>query len=144
MTVFSGLWRILRSGDAGLRTRIFTIYAILIGLNVVAWALAALASVQLNDSKFIALGFLAYGLGLRHAVDADHISAIDNVTRKLMQDGKRPVAVGTFFSHGHSTVVVLLSVLLAAASLFVQRELPTFQAIGLSGSSLLETATTSG
>jgi high-affinity nickel-transport protein len=130
MTVFSGLWRILRSGDAGLRTRIFTIYAILIGLNIVAWVLAALASVQLNDSKFIALGFLAYGLGLRHAVDADHISAIDNVTRKLMQDGKRPVAVGTFFSLGHSTVVVLLSVLLAAASLFVQRELPTFQAIG--------------
>jgi high-affinity nickel-transport protein len=129
-TVFSGFWRVLRSGDTGLRTRILTIYAILIGLNILAWVLAVFASVQLNDSKFIALGFLAYGLGLRHAVDADHISAIDNVTRKLMQDGKRPVAVGTFFSLGHSTVVVLLSVLLAAASLFVQRELPTFQAIG--------------
>ena len=128
--MFSGFWRVLRSGDAGLRTRILTIYVILIGLNILAWALAVFASAQLNDSKFIALGFLAYGLGLRHAVDADHISAIDNVTRKLMQDGKRPVAVGAFFSLGHSTVVVLLSILLAAASLFVQRELPTFQAIG--------------
>ena len=128
--MFAGFWRVLRSGDSGLRTRIFAIYAILVGLNILAWALALIASVQLSDSKFIALGFLAYGLGLRHAVDADHISAIDNVTRKLMQDGKRPVAVGTFFSLGHSTVVVLLSVLLAAASLFVQRELPTFQAIG--------------
>ena len=128
--MFSGLWRVLRSGDSGLRTRILAIYAALIGVNVLAWVLAVLASARLHDPKFIALGFLAYGLGLRHAVDADHISAIDNVTRKLMQDGKRPVAVGTFFSLGHSTVVILLSVLLAAASLFVQRELPTFQAIG--------------
>ena len=91
--MFSGLWRVLRSGDARLRTRIFTIYAILIGLNILAWVLAVFASVQLNDSKFVALGFLAYGLGLRHAVDADHISAIDNVTRKLMQDGDRKSVV---------------------------------------------------
>lgn len=128
--MLSGLWRVLRSGDSGLRTRIFAIYSVLIAVNIIAWMLAALAAVKLNDPKFIALGFVAYGLGLRHAVDADHISAIDNVTRKLMQDGKRPVAVGTFFSLGHSTVVILLSVLLAAASLFVQQELPSFQAIG--------------
>ena len=51
--------------------------------------------------------FLAYGFGLRHAVDADHIAAIDNATRKLMQEGKRPVGVGLFFALGHSTVVVL-------------------------------------
>ena len=56
---------------------------------------------------------LAYTFGLRHAVDADHIAAIDNVTRKLMQEGKRPVAVGFFFSLGHSTIVVLLSVAIA-------------------------------
>ena len=125
--MFSGLWRVLRSGDSGLRTRILAIYAVLIGVNVLAWVLAVLASARLHDPKFIALGFLAYGLGLRHAVDADHISAIDNVTRKLMQDGKRPVAVGTFFSLGHSTVVILLSVLLAAASLFVQRNCQPFR-----------------
>jgi high-affinity nickel-transport protein len=52
---------------------------------------------------------LAYTFGLRHAVDADHISAIDNVTRKLMHDGKQPVSVGFFFSLGHSTIVVALS-----------------------------------
>lgn len=128
--MFSGLMRVLRSGDSGLRRRIFAIYGVLIGVNILAWALAVLASLELHDPKFIALGFVAYGLGLRHAVDADHISAIDNVTRKLMQDGKRPVAVGTFFSLGHSTVVILLSVLLAIASLFVQKELPGFQAVG--------------
>lgn len=128
--MFSGLWRVLRSGDSGLRTRIFAIYAVLIAVNILAWVLAALASVELRDPRFIALGFVAYGLGLRHAVDADHISAIDNVTRKLMQDGKRPVAVGTFFSLGHSTIVILLSALLAVASLFVREELPAFQSVG--------------
>ena len=59
---------------------------------------------------------LAYGFGLRHAVDADHIAAIDNVTRKLMQEGKRPVGVGFFFSLGHSTVVVLATVAIAATA----------------------------
>src|SRR5437660_6272520 len=58
-------------------------------------------------------GVLAYTLGLRHAFDADHISAIDNTTRKLMGDGQRPLAVGFFFSLGHSTVVFGLALLLA-------------------------------
>ena len=60
--------------------------------------------------------FLAYTFGLRHAVDADHIAAIDNVTRKLMQQGQRPVGVGLFFSLGHSAVVVLMSVGVAFAA----------------------------
>jgi len=63
-------------------------------------------------SKFVKtplkLGLLAYSLGLRHAVDADHIAAIDNVTRKLVGDGKQPVAVGLWFSLGHSTVVFVM------------------------------------
>src|SRR5947209_20390013 len=59
------------------------------------------------------LGITAYTLGLRHAFDADHISAIDNATRKLMSDGKRPLSVGLFFSLGHSTIVVTLTLLLA-------------------------------
>src|SRR5947209_7410182 len=58
-------------------------------------------------------GVLAYTLGLRHAFDADHISAIDNTTRKLMGDGKRPLSVGFFFSLGHSSVVFALTFLLA-------------------------------
>jgi high-affinity nickel-transport protein len=70
---------------------------------------------------------LAYSFGLRHAVDADHIAAIDNVTRKLMQDGKRPVAVGFMFSLGHSTIVVLGSAAIAGAALALQHRLDAFR-----------------
>ena len=70
---------------------------------------------------------LAYSFGLRHAVDADHIAAIDNVTRKLMQDGKRPVAVGLMFSLGHSTVVVLGAAAIAEAALLLQHRFDTFR-----------------
>ena len=61
----------------------------------------------------IGTGITAYTLGLRHAFDADHISAIDNTTRKLMSEGKRPLSVGFFFSLGHSTIVFVLAFLLA-------------------------------
>ena len=64
---------------------------------------------------FLALGGLAYTFGLRHAFDADHISAIDNTTRKLLQTGKKPAGVGFFFSLGHSTVVLLIAVALGLA-----------------------------
>ena len=67
------------------------------------WALIAFQDYPLQ----LGTAFLAYTFGLRHAVDADHIAAIDNVTRKLMQEGKRPAAAGFFFSLGHSTVVWL-------------------------------------
>jgi nickel/cobalt transporter (NiCoT) family protein len=59
------------------------------------------------------VGLTAYTLGLRHAFDADHIAAIDNTTRKLMNDGQRPLGVGFFFSLGHSTVVFALALLFA-------------------------------
>ncbi len=61
----------------------------------------------------LGLGVTAYTLGLRHAFDADHIAAIDGTTRKLMSDGKRPLGVGFFFSLGHSTIVFMLSLLIA-------------------------------
>ncbi len=61
----------------------------------------------------IGIGITAYTLGLRHAFDADHIAAIDNTTRKLMADGKRPLSVGFFFSLGHSTIVFALTLVLA-------------------------------
>jgi high-affinity nickel-transport protein len=61
----------------------------------------------------VGLGVTAYTLGLRHAFDADHIAAIDNTTRKLMAEGKRPLGVGFFFSLGHSTVVFALALALA-------------------------------
>ena len=73
---------------------------------------------------------LAYSFGLRHAVDADHIAAIDNVTRKLMQEGKRPVGVGFMFSLGHSTVVVLGSAAIAATALALQHRMDGARVVG--------------
>jgi high-affinity nickel-transport protein len=73
---------------------------------------------------------LAYCLGLRHAVDADHIAAIDNVTRKLMQQGKRPIGVGLMFSLGHSTVVVLGSIGIAAIALALQHRTSMIREVG--------------
>ena len=67
----------------------------------------------------LGLGGLAYAFGLRHAFDADHISAIDNTTRKLLQEGKKPLGVGFFFSLGHSTVVFLIALALGFATQFV-------------------------
>jgi high-affinity nickel-transport protein len=111
-----------------IRGRIVGVYGLLVLLNGAAWiwALAAFHRypVQLGTA------FLAYSFGLRHAVDADHIAAIDNVTRKLMQEGKRPVSVGLMFSLGHSTVVILGSLALAAAALGLQRHLDHFRSIG--------------
>ena len=91
--------------------RILWLYGGLTGLNIFAWGWA-LAAFH-GRPALLGTAILAYGLGLRHAVDADHVAAIDNVTRKLMQEGKRPVAAGLFFSLGHSTVVILLSTMIA-------------------------------
>ena len=89
----------------------------IIGLNVIGWGMLAAASGHhYHVSKTGLFGFgtgvLAYTLGMRHAFDADHIAAIDNTTRKLVNEGKRPLSVGFFFSLGHSTVVFLLAVFL--------------------------------
>jgi high-affinity nickel-transport protein len=73
---------------------------------------------------------LAFSFGLRHAFDADHIAAIDNVTRKLMQEGRRPVGVGLFFSLGHSTIVVGLSIALAIAATALQTRFDAFKSVG--------------
>ncbi len=78
----------------------------------------------------LGLAGLAYAFGLRHAFDADHIAAIDNTTRKLMREGPRPLGVGFFFSLGHSSVVLLLTVAVAAATQSVAMELPRLHAIG--------------
>jgi high-affinity nickel-transport protein len=73
---------------------------------------------------------LAYGFGLRHAVDADHIAAIDNVTRKLMQQGQRPIGIGFFFALGHSTVVILVAVAIAVGITALAPQFGTFRQIG--------------
>ena len=110
-----------------LRNRIVRVYAFLLVFNLAAWLLAIVASIQYPI--LLPTAFLAYTFGLRHAVDADHIAAIDNTTRKLMQDGQRPVSVGLFFSLGHSTIVVALSVLIAISAGFVS-DIPTLAQIG--------------
>ena len=76
------------------------------------------------------LATLAYTFGLRHAFDADHIAAIDNTTRKLLQDGKRPLGTGFFFSLGHSTIVFSLTATLAVAAGTVHSRIPTLQTYG--------------
>src|ERR1700680_1718321 len=91
--------------------------ATVVGLNVAGWVmLAAAVSGHFHISRTETFGFttgiLAYTLGMRHAFDADHIAAIDNTTRKLVSDGKRPLSVGFFFSLGHSSVVFVLALLL--------------------------------
>jgi nickel/cobalt transporter (NiCoT) family protein len=112
----------------GLRARILGLYAVLIGANLAAWAWALIA---FHDHPvLLGTALLAYGFGLRHAVDADHIAAIDNVTRKLLQDGRRPVAVGFFFSLGHSTVVVLASAVLAATATAFKSQFEAFRDVG--------------
>jgi high-affinity nickel-transport protein len=108
-----------------LRARIVAIYAILFAFNIAAWLWAAIAFH--HYPVLLGTALLAYSFGLRHAVDADHIAAIDNVTRKLMQDGKRPVAVGFMFSLGHSTIVVLGSAAIAGAALALQHRLDAFR-----------------
>ena len=86
----------------------------LLALHLLGWGW--LLALLPTHPALAGTGALAYFLGLRHAFDADHIAAIDNVTRKLRQDGKRPVAAGLFFSLGHSTVVLLLSAVVALAA----------------------------
>jgi nickel/cobalt transporter (NiCoT) family protein len=111
------------------KTRVVTIYIGLILANIGAWIWAAL--VFSEKPLLLGTALLAYSFGLRHAVDADHIAAIDNVTRKLMQDGQRPVTVGFYFALGHSTVVVVASLIVyATASMLLQQQLETVREIG--------------
>jgi nickel/cobalt transporter (NiCoT) family protein len=108
--------------------KVIILYILVIAANLLAWA-GAFTSFH-GYPLLLATAFIAYGLGLRHAVDADHIAAIDNVTRKLMQEGKRPVAVGFFFALGHSTVVVLASVVIALTASSLQQRFPGLIEVG--------------
>ncbi|HUC67355.1 MAG TPA: HoxN/HupN/NixA family nickel/cobalt transporter [Stellaceae bacterium] len=115
-------------GEGKLRRRVVGIYAILIGANLGAWTWALLAF--RGYPVLLGTALLAYSFGARHAVDADHIAAIDNVTRKLMQQGQRPVGVGFFFSLGHSTVVALASAGIALAAAALQTRFADWREVG--------------
>jgi len=99
--------------DRGERQRLTAFFGSVGLLHIAGWGL--LLAYAASHPGFFWLGGVAYTLGLRHAFDADHISAIDNTTRKLLQNGKKPVGVGFFFSLGHSTVVFVIAVALGLA-----------------------------
>jgi len=117
---------------------LFTVIAVVTGvafilLGVVAntyYSAPVTSNLAAGSVTFFGAGILAYTFGLRHGVDADHIAAIDNTTRKLMADGKRPLTVGTWFSLGHSTIVFVLSITIVLAANYVNSHIGAIQSIG--------------
>jgi len=116
--MISDLRKSFQAQPQDVRMKVVRIYAGLLVFNIFAWSWAAL--VFHGNSVLWGAAFLAYSFGLRHAVDADHIAAIDNVTRTLMQKGGQPVTIGLMFSLGHSTVVVAGSIVISFAASTLQ------------------------
>ena len=112
----------------GEKTRVLVIYLVLAAATI----LGVGASVTVGRASVVLAGLVivAFVFGLRHGMDADHISAIDNVTRKLIQEGKRPLTVGTWFSLGHSTVVLVMVIALVAATKTLVESVPFLQSTG--------------
>lgn len=129
MKFFEKIIKVAKTTSPGFRKRLLTLLLFLLLLHFVVF----LATIFFTPMYPVLIGliFLAYGLGLRHAVDADHIAAIDNTTRKLMTNGKRPLGVGFFFSLGHSTIVIILSLLIALSAEFMRNQLPIIEKFGV-------------
>jgi nickel/cobalt transporter (NiCoT) family protein len=126
--VFSFLKKAVDDASSEQRAKISAIYLLLLAINGVTWAWAVIALA--DRPTLLGTAILAYVLGLRHAVDADHIAAIDNVVRKLMQEGKRPVSVGLFFSLGHSLAVALAVAAIAGMAFALRGRLHPFKVVG--------------
>jgi nickel/cobalt transporter (NiCoT) family protein len=110
------------------RGKVIGMFTILMCANAAAWLWTL---VEFHDNPFLlGTAFLAYSFGLRHAFDADHIAAIDNITRRLMQEGRRPISVGFFFSLGHSTIVVALVLAIALTTTALQGRFGALKDIG--------------
>jgi high-affinity nickel-transport protein len=109
-------------------TKVALTYALLIGGNLGAWLWAWLAFA--DRPALLAMALLAYVFGLRHAFDADHIAAIDNVVRKLMQQGRAPYSAGFFFSLGHSSIVFLAAIVIATAATAMHGSPDAVHAVG--------------
>src|ERR1017187_5448792 len=122
------LWTLLSDEPGGTKAKVIALYTLLLTFNLAAWWWAFIAFHRFP--VLLGTAFLAYSFGLRHAVDADHIASIDNVTRKLMQQGKRPVAVGLMFSLGHSTIVIVGSIAIAATALAMHHRIDAAREIG--------------
>ena len=119
---------LVNSLHGNFRARVIAVSLLLMALNAAAWFWAQVEFA--NYPLLIGTAVLAYSFGLRHAFDADHIAAIDNVTRKLMQEGRRPVGVGLFFSLGHSTIVVALTIAIALGTGALQDRFDAFRSFG--------------
>jgi nickel/cobalt transporter (NiCoT) family protein len=113
---------------SGLPVPTVRIIAILISVNVLVW-IAASIILHFHPS-LISPAALSYVLGMRHALDADHIAAIDLMTRRLIASGQQPVTVGTFFSLGHSTVVIITCIVVAATSGALRERFDGFTRVG--------------
>jgi high-affinity nickel-transport protein len=123
-------------------TRLAVLLGVIAALHVAAWGvlilLVAPQHYTIGTKVFgVGLGVTAYTLGMRHAFDADHIAAIDNTTRKLMADGKRPVSVGFWFALGHSSIVVVMAALISlgthVAGTIIDQDSEAHQTLGLIG-----------
>lgn len=110
------------------KRHVVMIFGGLLAVNLMAWLWAFIAF--RDYPLLLGTAFLAYSFGLRHAVDADHIAAIDNVTRKLIQEGQQTATVGLFFSLGHSTIVILATVVIALTASTLKADIETFHGIG--------------
>jgi high-affinity nickel-transport protein len=108
--------------------RLGALYSFIAALHVVGWGLYLHYAGRYP--QLVGLGFVAYMFGLRHAFDADHIAAVDDTVRFMLQKGKRPLSVGFFFSLGHSTVVFALAIGIAFAASEVKTELPHLKELG--------------
>jgi nickel/cobalt transporter (NiCoT) family protein len=126
--MFGTAGRIFRGENRDVRGKVGGMYVFLAIANIGLWGAAAVTF--RHYPVLLGTSFLAYSFGLRHAVDADHIAAIDNVTRKLMQQGKRPVGVGFFFSLGHSTIVFGLSAAVAATAVVIKNRFDAIENFG--------------
>ncbi|MBN9228276.1 MULTISPECIES: HoxN/HupN/NixA family nickel/cobalt transporter [Legionella] len=117
------------NSKGNLRQKIAVMYLFLLLFNLAVWFWAFYT--LYNVPLLFGAAVMAYSFGLRHAVDADHIAAIDNVTRKLLQEGKQPIAVGFFFSLGHSSVVIIATLLIALSTkAIMQSNLAKWHEIG--------------
>jgi high-affinity nickel-transport protein len=119
---------VVDDASADQRAKVVALYIALISGTVLVWTWALIALA--GRPTLLGTAFLAYMLGLRHAVDADHIATIDNVVRKLMQEGKRPYAVGLFFSLGHSLSIVVAVAVIAGTAFALQGRFAEFKSIG--------------
>ena len=108
--------------------RLIALYALLLLANVCAWLWARM--LFWHEPVLMGMATLAYGLGLRHAMDADHIAAIDNVTRQLLHNGEKPITVGFYFSLGHSTVVMLVCAALAETAIHLRGSFAVMSSVG--------------